>query len=140
MAKYANSKLKPDHTRYDKDGNYIPHGEVNSGEVMTVQSEAYSIKELYDKFVTGVYSINSFMNRNMTEVDYEEDMMDSELPEFIDIIDAQEYIRGVNEKVEKAKGILKAAKDKVKEMKKDDEPVNKDVKSTDNDLAKGSTT
>lgn len=105
---------------YDKDGNaiYQKKGEVNSGEIKTIQNDSYSIKELHEKFTTGVMNAKAVM-RSGEEFEYSDhEFMNSELPEIVDMVDLENYQTTLNAKIttmkkaisEKKKAIEEAAK------------------------------
>lgn len=113
------------HNHYDKDGKKIPYGEVNSGEVMTIQNEAYSIRELLVKFTSGVYTPQMVELRGMDPgEEFEESVMNSSLPEFTDRLDVENYVNDINVKKAKVKSkkatetTKKSADEEVKEQEK----------------------
>lgn len=119
---------------YDKDGKYIKHGEINSGEKMTIQNEAYTIRELLEKFTTGVLS-RDMLKRSGIEYEYDESVMMSFEPEpYVDRTDIEEHASMINSKISAAKKAkekattttseAKEAKEAKTEAKKADENTN----------------
>lgn len=113
---------------YDKDGKYEKYGEINSGELMTIQNEAYSIKDLLNKFTTGVYTPAQMELAGMDPgEEFEESIMNSEVPELIDRTDAEAFVSSVNGKLssyaksKKAKTTTKSVADEAKDEQKEDE-------------------
>lgn len=98
--------------------------EKNSGEIMTVQNDAYTIRELLAKFTTGVFKPEMFMRSG----EYIDNEFDIEVPEFIDVTDIEEYQRNVNAKLEALKKTPQTVKSSPVEPEKDGEGTKPDEK------------
>lgn len=119
---------KDTYSLLDKEGKFKKgFAEINSGEVLTIENEAYTIREMLDKFVTGVFNPQS-VNLNLEEIEYTDDMMNSEVPEIIDRVDAQEYVDSIENRKKRRENALRKA-----ETKKAVEPQKKDELAKDAD-------
>lgn len=76
--------------------------ETTSDEVMTIQNDAYSIKDLLDKFTSGVLQPKQLLRSGFVENDFNPEIMDGENPEFIDRTDVEQYVSSVQRAVKKA--------------------------------------
>lgn len=102
--------------------NYKPSpGEVNSGELKTIPNEAYTVRELLEKYATG---IQIDLERNVDYID-EGDFGTKRL--FIskdaDLTDIDELRKDVELKKERLNGVLK----KVREPKNEEKPKEKET-------------
>lgn len=66
--------------------NYVPsEGEINSGELMTVPDQSYTIQEILDKFTAGI-PLNITQNGEYSDTDDFDDVdMRSQIIDFTDI-------------------------------------------------------
>lgn len=131
------AKIRDEHGRlisnhYDKDGKYLHHGEVNNGEKMTVENESYTIRELLEKFTTGVMQPQQML-RAGSGYEFEDGIFDSEEPEpYIDRTDIEEHAAIISSKIaaskkaKKNETTKKLADEEVKEVK----PEKDEAKST----------
>lgn len=89
--------------------------EVNEGESMTIQNQAYTVKELLEKFTTGTLKESQVMKAAYEGEFYTEGIEERDLPEFVDRLDTEEF---VNSELQKKKAAKKAAIDAINERKK----------------------
>lgn len=114
--------------KYGYDPELYP-GEKNSGEIMTIQNDSYSIRELLEKFTSGVMLPSQLMRKGYVSTEFSETDFNSEVPQFIDRTDVTEYVTSINDKVKSVQSAAKAKADLTKtkdEEKKRSESSNLD--------------
>lgn len=102
-------------TSDDKD---IIIAETNSGEIKTIQNDSYSIKEIFQKFTTGVMKPEALMRSGESFEFSMHELQNSEVPEIIDMVDLEEYNNTLTEKVKEVKAKMAEKKAKAAEQAK----------------------
>lgn len=134
--KVDSRQTQSDYSMKDSNGKFKEtHTERNSGEIMTVQNEAYTIKDLLDKFTSGVFTPEMLYRSGGEDLEYKEGIMDSMIPEpYIDRTFVEEHSKVLNSKIESIKKAKKSETTKklANEEVSEKEPDKKDSKSTNN--------
>lgn len=129
MSHAATAQKKITYSNFDEKGDYKEgFAEHNSGQVMTIEDEAFTIQDLFNKFTTGVLNPATLV-RPGEEVEYTDDMMQSEVPEFIDRTDVSEYVDRINDRKKRAENALNEAARK----KSAEDQAEKDKRGTSED-------
>lgn len=109
MGEIVSQKQKTYDPGFEKGTFKKGYGEENSGEVMTIQNDAYTIRELLEKFVSGVFKPSMLMRSGMQEFEYEDGIEKSTVSRFIDRTEVQEFIDSVESVKKRAVSKAKAA-------------------------------